>query len=129
MNILRVIRVSALVLLAVLSLPNSSAQAAYMDCLEKSQGQVVEWRDSWSTPAIDDGQQYRILTVAIRDKIPDRSVTLELSAVGPAKVNRRTLVVTTEEKARVVCESLVKQETIFRLPEVDKEQERLAKFR
>ena len=51
--------------------------------------------------------------------MPDRSVTLTLRAVGPHTKKNRVYKVVTEEKARVLCENIVREAPKLSLPNVD----------
>jgi hypothetical protein len=94
------------------------SQAAYMDCMEKSKGKKLVWDSGWESDNSDNGTHYEITDVSIYNRLPDRSVTLTLRAIGNHSKKRRVFKVTTEEKARAFCERLVREERKLSLPHV-----------
>lgn len=110
---------AALGLLLVLTLVSAqSAQAAYMDCLEKAKGRTIVWDSSWDSDNRDNGTRYKITDVSIYNRLPDRSVTLTMRAEGSHARRNRSYKVVTEEKARAFCEHLVEEVRTLRLPDM-----------
>ncbi|MCB0325491.1 MAG: hypothetical protein KDD69_18040 [Bdellovibrionales bacterium] len=105
----------AVVALALMSAVDL-AHAAYMDCLEKARGRILIWNSSWEAGSGDNGVQYRITDVSIYNRLPDRSVTLTLKALQRAGRSKRVYKVTTEEKARSLCENLLVEQRPLSLP-------------
>lgn len=93
-----------------------TASAAYLDCLERSEGKTLTWDGRWVRSTSDQDVEYRITGVRIKNVMPDRFVTLKLSALTPAEQSKRTLTVETEEKARRVCERIRVEKGPLRFP-------------
>ncbi len=83
--------------------------ASYMECIEKSRGRTIIWDSAWDSDKRDNGTRYKITDVSIYNRLPDRSVTLSMRALGPHTKGTRSYKVITEEKARAFCEHLVQE--------------------
>ena len=88
----------------------SAAVPAYADsqlgCLEKARGKIIDWDARWGAERQDEGVSYEVVDVAVRNRLPDRSVTLTLKAEGKAVTRERTIKVESEDVARRFCERL-----------------------
>lgn len=88
------------------------AYAAYMDCLTKARNREISWNAAWGRDRRDNNMVYRIVSVSERNDIlsASRSVTLQLrSSNSRVYMKQRQLVVDAEDRARAVCDRLLKQ--------------------
>lgn len=108
--------VSTLCLFFLLFTAGRAEAASYMECIEKSRGRTIIWDSSWDSDKRDNGTRYKITDVSIYNRLPDRSVTLNMVATGNHSKRRRSYKVITEEKARAFCEHLVKEVRDLRFP-------------
>ncbi len=107
-----------LVLLSlVVAAPELAHAVVYLDCIAHAKGQKVRWNQFWDNDKRDNDVVYKINFVSEIDKIPLREITLDLHADGGAARTVRRLVVSTEEKARAVCERLVQEQRVLHFPE------------
>ena len=108
-NLLRFAKVLSALLFAAMFFISAEANAAYMDCMEKSRGREIIWDSSWTKDNKDNGTRYKITNVEIHDRIPNRWVRLTMRAVSRHSRKRRVYTIETEEKARAFCERLVRE--------------------
>lgn len=93
------------------------AAGSYLECLEKSQGKEVRWSGNWSADKLDHDTIYKISSVSIVNKIPKRSVTLDLRALGSAAKRERVVTAEAEDTARSICERFVVRVSKLAFPE------------
>jgi hypothetical protein len=95
------------IVLAVILCSARLGQAeSQLGCLEKSKGQVLNWAAAWTPERQDDGVEYEVVAVTTKNKMPDRSVVLDLKATGKAAASTRTVKADSEESARRICDRL-----------------------
>jgi hypothetical protein len=94
------------VLAAVLCSARLGQADSQLSCLEKSRGLILNWAAAWAPERQDDGVEYEVVMVTKKNKLPDRSVTLDLKATGRAAVSARTIKADSEETARRICDRL-----------------------
>lgn len=105
----------AMMLVAVAARP--SMAESYLECLEKSQGKELRWSANWARDKLDHGTIYKITNVSIVNKIPKRSVTLDLRALGSAAKRERVVTAEAEDTARSICERFVVRVSKLVFPE------------
>jgi hypothetical protein len=105
----------------------SSAHAAYMDCLTKARNRELSWNAAWGQDRRDNNAIYKITSISERNDIfsASRSVTLQLkSSNSSVFMKQRQLVVDAEDRARAVCDRLIKPTRLLVFPKgPDKEPE------
>jgi hypothetical protein len=93
------------------------AAGSYLECLEKAQGKEVRWSGNWSPDKLDHDMMYKISSVSIVNRIPKRSVTLTLRALGSAVKRERVVTAEAEDTARSICERFEVRVSKLEFPE------------
>ena len=103
--------------------PDCWAQSQ-LGCLERSMGKSLNWNARWASDQQDNNVEYQVVGVTPFNRLPERSVTLELKAVHKASISARTVKADSEESARRICERIFEKRVIvdpFSRPQIERD--------
>lgn len=107
-----VVAVCLLVLvLAEISLPLSAHANDTTSCLHNVTGASVRWDASWQSDRLDNDVSYLVVDAVRFSTASSATVTLELTANGPAKKHQRYLVVDANTFRKKVCGRITQANT------------------
>lgn len=99
-----------------LVLTSMSYAESQLSCLEKSQGRFILWNSLWGKDKLDDGVEYLITNVDVKNRMPNRTVTLQLKASKKASILVREAIINAEDTARSYCQRLITYNSPLTMP-------------